>query len=346
MSTISRKHIQEKNKTYKCITNLLKHILTKGDSMKIRLGYVSISLSLNITSSRTITYTNFQKLNKEKQKEKLDQIINLNFESLKEILKYNYKNDIHFYRLSHNLIPLATHPKVDFDYITPYQEQWKEIGDLIKKYNMRVDVHPDQFCVLNTTSKQILENAFTILEYTYNIYKAMNLNGKIILHVGGAYNNKEESIKRFKQNFNKLKPEIKGLIILENDDKIYNIKDVLEICEDLNIPMCLDYHHYICNNNGEDIKEYLPRILKTWDKEILPPKMHFSSSKNKREKRSHSEFINFLDFIEFVEILKNYNTDTDVMLECKAKDEALFRLSRLLKYKTNYIPIDETTFEL
>ena len=64
--------------------------------MKIRLGYVSISLGLNITSSRTITYTNFEKLKEDKQKEKLDQIINQNFESLKEILKYNYKNNIHF----------------------------------------------------------------------------------------------------------------------------------------------------------------------------------------------------------------------------------------------------------
>ena len=32
------------------------------------------------------------------------------------------------------------------------------------------------------------------------------------------------------------------------------------------------------------------------------------------------------------------------MLECKAKDDALFRLVRELKYKTNYKFIDETTF--
>lgn len=314
--------------------------------MRIRLGYVSISLSLNITASRTITYTNFQKLTEEKQNEKLDKIINQNFESLKEILKYNHKNNIHFYRLSHNLIPLATHPKVNFNYITPYKNKWEEIGNIIKKYNMRVDIHPDQFCVLNSTSKQITENAFMILDYTYNIYKAMNLKEKIILHVGGAYNDKKEAIKRFKHNFNKLKTEIKEMIILENDDKIYNIKDVLEICEDLNIPMCLDYHHYICNNEGENIDDYLPRIIKTWDNEKHLPKMHFSSPKNKREKRSHSEHINSIDFINFINILKKQNQNIDIMLECKAKDEALFRLVSLLKYQTNYTFLDETTFEI
>ena len=34
------------------------------------------------------------------------------------------------------------------------------------------------------------------------------------------------------------------------------------------------------------------------------------------------------------------------MIEAKMKDEALFRLVRELKYKTNYKFIDETTFEV
>ena len=39
-----------------------------------------------------------------------------------------------------------------------------------------------------------------------------------------------------------------------------------------------------------------------------------------------------------------FNKDIDIMLEAKAKDDALFRLVRELKYKTNYNFIDETTF--
>ena len=38
--------------------------------------------------------------------------------------------------------------------------------------------------------------------------------------------------------------------------------------------------------------------------------------------------------------------DVDVMIEAKAKDDALFRLVRELKYKTNYKFVDETTFEV
>jgi len=106
--------------------------------MKIRLGYVAISLTLGITSSKTITYTNYKKT--KNKDEKLDDLIKQNFKSLKEILKYNYKNNIHFYRLSHKLIPLATHKEVNFDYITPYKKEWEEIGNLIKKYKIRLSV--------------------------------------------------------------------------------------------------------------------------------------------------------------------------------------------------------------
>ena len=110
--------------------------------------------------------------------------------------------------------------------------------------------------------------------------------------------------------------------------------------------MCLDYHHYKCNNESEDIKEYLPRIINTWKKEKLRPKMHFSSPKSKKEFRAHHAYINPNDFIEFLSILKPLNKDVDIMLECKAKDEALFRLTRNLKDQTNYYFIDETTFEI
>lgn len=50
---------------------------------------------------------------------------------------------------------------------------------------------------------------------------------------------------------------------VENDDKAYNIKDVLELCHKINVPMVLDYHHFICNNEKEDINDYLKEIIDT-----------------------------------------------------------------------------------
>lgn len=309
--------------------------------MLIRLGYVSLSKCLDITPSSNITYTNY--INNNYDINKLYEIIDKNLNNLKELCIYNIKNNIHFYRLTSKLIPLATHNKINYDYITPFKDKFNEIGLLIK--DMRIDTHPDQYAVLNSMDKRIVNNTFEILEYHYKILNAFNIKDKIIiLHVGSSACGKDKSITRFINNFNKLPNYLKDVIALENDDKIYNIKDVLYICKTLNIPMVLDYHHFICNNEGENINDYLLDIFNTWQNKT--PKIHFSTpkSKLKKEFRSHNDYIDCDDFISFINILKNINRDVDIMLEAKAKDDALFRLVRCLKYKTNYNFIDESSF--
>lgn len=312
--------------------------------MKVRLGYVALSKALDdVTTSSTITYTNY--INKNYNTSKLLEITKNNLDSLYEIIKYNVKNNFHFYRLTSKLVPLATHDKVDFDYITPLLDEYKKIGKLINDNNIRVDTHPDQYAVLNSMDGKIVKNTVEILEYHYKIMDALGIKDKIIiLHVGSSACGKKASITRFINNFNKLPDHIKKCIAVENDDKVYNIKDVLELCHKINVPMVLDYHHFICNNEKEDINDYLKEILDTWDGKL--PKMHFSSpkSKLKKEFRSHSDYINPECFIKFINILKKQDKDIDIMLEAKAKDDAISRLVRCLKYETNYKFLDETTF--
>lgn len=312
--------------------------------MKVRLGYVALSKALDdVTTSSTITYTNY--INKNYNTSKLLEITKNNLDSLYEIIKYNVKNNFHFYRLTSKLVPLATHDKVDFDYITPLLDEYKKIGKLINDNNIRVDTHPDQYAVLNSMDSKIVKNTVEILEYHYKIMDAIGIKDKIIiLHVGSSACGKKASITRFINNFNKLPNHIKKCIAVENDDKIYNIKDVLELCHKINVPMVLDYHHFICNNEKEDINDYLKEIIETWNGKI--PKMHFSSpkSKLKKEFRSHSDYINKECFIKFINILKKQDKDIDIMLEAKAKDDAVSRLVRCLKYETNYKFLDEATF--
>lgn len=309
--------------------------------MKIRLGYACISNTLNITSSSTMTYSYYNKNNKEFINKKLDKIIISNFEALKEILNYNIKNEIYFFRMSSNLIPLATHPNVDFEIFKRYDKYFKEIGKIIKENNLRVDMHPDQFCVLNSINNNTVNTSINILKNCQNMFDAMNIDSKLVLHVGGKTNGKKESMKRFINNFNLLDDNLKKMIILENDDKVYNIKNVLKICNTLNIPMVLDYHHYKCNKTNEKIEDYIEKIFNTWD---TIPKIHFSSPKSKKEKRAHHEYIDSDEFIKFIEKIKFIDRDFDIMIEAKGKDDALFRLVRELKYKTDYKFINSTTF--
>ena len=300
--------------------------------MKIRLGYACVPVTIEETASHTLTYTSYKRLGA-KANDKLDSVIKSNFKSLENILKYNIRNDIIFFRMTSELIPLLTHPDVKCDFFNMYKECFIKIGNIIKDNNLRVDMHPSAYTVLNSINNDVVTSTINILNNYQKMYEYMGIKSFLILHVGSKTNGKKESIKRFINNFNKLSNKVKELIIVENDDKSFNIRNVLNICESLNIPMVLDYHHFKLNRNNEKIEDYIERIFNTWNS---TPKVHFSSPKDKKNKRSHHDYIDADDFIDFLERIKFTNRDFDVMIEAKKKDEALFRLIRQLKYKTDY----------
>lgn len=319
--------------------------------MKCRLGYVSLALGLEkITSSSVVTYRYYKGLTSEQKINKLKKVTLSNLQDLEKILAYNMENDIHFYRLTSNLIPLATHPDVkDWDYRKFFKIDFKYIGDMIKKYNMRVDLHADQFNVINSTNKQIVEKTLTNLYYLAMILEDINLsNSKIIIHVGSSSGGKKESINRFITNFRLFPKIVTDKIIIENDDKIFNMIDVLDLCNELKIPMVLDAHHYKCNNEGEKLEDYIEDVFNTWNNDVWLPKIHYSSGRDNKLDRKHSDYIFANEFIDFIELVRNViNRDFDIMLESKKKEIALFKLMDDLKnQKENWNYIDKTTFEL
>lgn len=304
--------------------------------LKVRLGYACICNAIEETCSSPYTYSEYLK---NKELNKLDKIIISNLNGLDKIIDYNIKNNIHFYRMSSKIIPLATKDDVCFDYISSYKNIYDRIGNKIKKSGMRVDFHPDQFCVLNSTKKNVVDNSVNILKYHYNLLRALNIEYKtLVLHVGSGEFGKDNAIKRFINNYNKLPDYLKNIIVIENDDRVFNASDVTKISDVLDIPIVLDYHHYKCNKSDIDME----KILNSWGDRV--PKVHFSSPKNSRDYRSHSDYIDSDDFIEFINSIKIYNRDIDIMIEAKGKDDAMFRLIREIKYKTDYDFIDDTSF--
>lgn len=235
--------------------------------MKIRLGYACISRALNETCSHTLSYTNYLKC--EDKKKKLNHVISQNLESLDHVIEYNIRNNVHFFRISSALVPLATKTEVKHGYIVDFKEKLLRIGEKIRKSKMRADFHPDQYCVLNSTKKEVVTNSLKILEYQYNLCKALGIEEKVlVVHVGSCEFGKKQSLKRFENNFCKLPKCIRECIVIENDDKVFNVEDTLVLCERIKRPMVLDYHHHVCNgvSDGIDIRKYYERIFKTWDR--------------------------------------------------------------------------------
>ncbi|WML46277.1 UV DNA damage repair endonuclease UvsE [Neobacillus sp. PS3-40] len=297
--------------------------------MKIRFGYVAQSISLwDASPSKTITWTRYQQLSEKEKREKLLQITMQNLDHSLRMLYFNIAHEIELYRFSSSIVPLATHPNVRWDFITPFREKWHEIGELVKKKQLRISFHPNQFTLFTSNKSEITKNAVTDMEYHYQMLEAMGLqhDGLINIHIGGAYGEKKKTIARFHHNLQTLPTYVKKVMTLENDDKTYNAEETLSACIEENIPFIFDYHHHMANRCEKPLEELIPLSFETWKGFAQPPKIHISSPKSDKEFRSHADFVD-LDFIlPFVKLLQELKHDVDFMIEAKAKDQAMLKL--------------------
>lgn len=297
--------------------------------MKIRFGYVANALGLwDASPSKTLTFKRYQILPKQERLEKLKTITAQNLFHTKRILHYNIAHEIKLYRFSSSIVPLATHPEVLWDFITPFINEWRELGQLLQQYQIRPSFHPNQFTLFTSTKEQVTRNAVTDMDYHYKMLEAMNVleNGIINIHIGGAYGDKVKTLQRFHQNLKQLPTTIKKNMTLENDDKTYNVEETLMTCEKENIPMILDYHHHMANKMEGELSRYLPRIFNTWNDSYNIPKVHISSPKSDQAYRSHADYVSIDFVLPFLKLAKELNQDFDIMIEAKQKNLAMHRL--------------------
>jgi UV DNA damage endonuclease len=297
--------------------------------MKIRFGYVSHALNLwEATPARTMTFKRYSQLGKEEREEKLKEVTLANLRTTFRILYYNVAQGIELYRMSSSIVPLATHPEVKWDFITPFKREWEELGKIVQIHNLRVSFHPNQFTLFTSPKESITMNAVSDMEYHYNMLKAMGVqeSSYINIHVGGAYGDKVASINRFHENLKMLPLEIKHHMTLENDDKTYTTEETLNVCLQEDIPFVFDYHHHMANLCEKPLADLLPAAFKTWERTGMPPKIHISSPKGEKEFRSHSDFVDPVFLAPLMELLQDLGQDIDFMIEAKRKDQAMLQL--------------------
>lgn len=317
----------------------------------VRLGYVAMSLELkNASPSKTITYAQFQKIeDREAALRKLERISISNLHNTLRLLRHNAASQIHFYRLTSRLIPLANHEELlDWQYMKPLKDLLREMGQFIKKHQMRVDFHPDHFVVLNSPKKEILENSIKNLKLHYALLKGMGIDPthRCVFHVGGNYKETERSLERFVDNWMFVPQPIQKMTMLENDDTSFNVDHTLYLCEKLGIPLVFDYHHHLAHHETIDWEEKWERIVQTWNHSPLPIKMHISSPKSEKQFRHHADNIDVEMFFSFLNVIKGSVPQIDCMIEAKNKDQALFTLMDDVKRREDIEIIDASSFRL
>ncbi len=261
-----------------------------------------------------------------------------------KIMDWNEENGIKVYRLSSEMFPHKSNPKVE-DYTYDFAlELLKLIGEKSKKYNQRLTFHPGQYNVVGTPNEQTFNQTCVDLKYHADVLDLMGLgkNSVMVVHGGGMYGDKEKTKLRWCEQFQKLPENVKQRLVLENCEKSFSIKDCLEVSNRINIPIVFDTHHFECykllhpDEDFEDASMYIPLILETWKKRGIKPKFHVSEQGSGRCGH-HSDYIEEIPGY-LLEIPEKYGIDIDIMIEAKCKELAILKLYQkypFLNCKTN-----------
>lgn len=281
----------------------------------MRIGYACQLIGLPQTTMRRCIMKNATP-------ERLTDLIFDNLKALENILDYNIQNDIRLFRISSDLIPFGSSPVNTLPWWDMFEGWLKTIGQRILSHRMRVSMHPGQYTVLNSPQENIVNRAIDDLVYHVRVLDTMALGPehKIILHIGGVYQDKELARSRFIQNYQRLGEPTRKRLVIENDDKSFSIEDVLNISEKLSIPVVYDTLHNSVNPSDPSKSHswWIERCRKTWTKADGSQKIHYSQQAPGKSPGSHSDSIDTEIFKDFFETIQNH--DLDIMMEVKDKN--------------------------
>ena len=297
--------------------------------MKQILGYACINTALKlrgITSNRGIRAASLKK----NGIQLASRLALENSIDLHKIIQWNNENDIKLFRISSDLFPWGN--KLDIKTLPDYKEIREVLynaGKCAKENNQRLGCHPGPFNLLASPKESVVLNTISDLELHSEMFDLLELTespyNKINIHIGATYGDKTTAVKTWISNYHRLSKACKSRLTIENDDKasMYSVQDLYDnVHSEIGIPLVFDMHHHTFNTGNLTEKEALELAMSTWPDNIIPV-IHYSESKALHESNSkirpqaHSDYIS--------KRINTYGYNVHIMLECKAKEDALLR---------------------
>jgi len=303
------------------------------------------------TGTTTITWLNRQ--HRDVAEQKLWDLIKQNIQATKMLVERVGQQDEHLrmVRISSDILPAYTEPSWSYFYKKPdvqaYCERFfAEVGNIARARNIRLSMHPGQFCVLASDNPDIVNRSIEEFEYHTDMARWMGYGRqfqdfKINVHIAGR-----GGPDGIRATYQRLSPEARNCITIENEENAWGLEDCLSI-SDL-VPIVLDIHHHWCRE-GEYIDPRDSRVMRVVDSwRGVRPAMHYSISredilpghstterpdmptllaegKKKQKLRAHSDFY-------WNQPVNDWATDFlathDIMCESKAKNLASFELAK------------------
>jgi UV DNA damage repair endonuclease len=201
------------------------------------------------------------------------------FEKLTSVVKHNMAALRHqiehvasrprlerLHRMSSDLLPGYTHPTCkafyeDADIRHLIAASLAVTGEGARRSDVRLSLHPSQFCVITSASEEAAMNG--VAEFEYHAHVMTLLGYDTGWHPDGAHINIHGGARAmgadgFRAGLARLSETARNLITVENDEVSYSLDDLLPLADVL--PIVLDLHHHWIASRGEYIEPEDPRI--------------------------------------------------------------------------------------
>lgn len=306
------------------------HVNDIGDE-PLRLGYACLNTALredDIFSSRGIILKNANS----KGVDELRRLVLLNIADTKTILHWNEEHGIRSFRLTSVLLAHYTQPNLDFKWDMEFaSDSLKELGDLARKYSMRITTHPDHFSYqISSLKPEVVDHAVADLKMHDEILTCMGMDEQSVMTVHGPapLGDKDAALKRWEAAYEQLPDGVKKRLVLENDEWSWGVMALLPVCERHNIPFVLDwFHNSVSRERVEITDELLTRVLATWTRRGIRPLMHYSEQDPDNRVGSHSKMVESLP-ADLLAIPEKFGVSVDVDIEAKNKEQAVLAMYR------------------
>lgn len=284
----------------------------------IRLGYPAQNLTIPASTNRTLRLASLT------DAEKVRTLVWENLLGLETILRWNAERGIGLFRMGQALIPFASHPAFPYDWEAEHGNDLRGIGELARSLDIRLSMHPGQFIQPGSPKPGVSERSLAELRYVACVFNLIGSpDSVIVLHMGGAYEDREVSAARFVETM-RSETSVLQYLALENDERVWPISDIVRTARSLGIPAITDAFHHGLNPGSLTLKEALDLALPTWKVRRVRPKIHLSSQDPKKQAGAHAYDVDLEDWHVLFAALDG--READVMIEAKGKEQALAAL--------------------
>ena len=301
--------------------------------------------------SRCTTVAWLNRQTKEDAEQRLWDLMVHNIKAFENLVEYvgGLSDELHMVRLGSDVLPVYTEPTWSYFWKKPdvrayCEKHFAKVGELARKLDVRLSMHPGQFTVLASDNPNIVNRSIEEFEYHVDVARWMGYGRqyqdfKINVHIAGR-----KGPAGILDAYPRLSPEARNTITIENDEMSWGIEASLELRDKL--ALVLDIHHHWVKT-GEYIQptddRYL-RIVDSW--RGVRPVIHYSVSREdllvghdvntlpnmeelleqgfkKAKLRAHSDYM-WNDAVN--DWALSFRDSADIMVESKAKNLASIKL--------------------